>query len=116
MHDNRLVRGILGDLIAMELEPLGAYLSAVDAGVRDVHAETYRRAARYARRLLRQGAALERVRQCARRSPALLELLEDLEVEHASDCVFVRSIAGRLVVSGPSSALSSEPGPASESR
>jgi hypothetical protein len=114
MHDNRLVRGVLGDLIAMELEPLGAYLSAVDAGVRDVHAETYRRAARYARRLLRQGASLERVRQCARRSPALLELLEGLEVEHAPDCASVRCIAGRLVVAAPSPAHSSEPGSASE--
>lgn len=80
MHDSRLVRGVLGDLIAMELEPLGAYLSAVDAGLRDVDAQTYRRVALYARRLLRQGASLERVRQCARRSPALLEILESIEL------------------------------------
>lgn len=83
VHDSRLIRGVMGDLIAMELEPVGAYLSAVDAGHRDVDATQYRRLARYALSLLRRGAGLEQVRQCARRWPALAEMLEGLELGRA---------------------------------
>lgn len=83
MHAPALVDGIFADLLVLELEPLGAYLDHVEQGVRDIEARRYRASASYARRLIRLGAKLEAVRQCVRRHPSLLEIVESMRLDRS---------------------------------